>query len=60
MPFRAGLLLVAAVALAVFTLNGLDPLPLVGVIAFSGGVFAGRFRGGQRTKERLSLSSRII
>jgi hypothetical protein len=53
-------LLVAAVALAVFTLNGLDPLPLVGVIAFSGGVFAGRFRGGQRTKEPLSLSSRII
>jgi hypothetical protein len=32
-------LLVAAVALAVFTLNGLDPL-LVGLIAFSGGVFA--------------------
>ncbi len=33
-------LLVAAIAFVVFTLNGLDPLQLVGVIAFSAGVFA--------------------
>jgi hypothetical protein len=48
-------LLVAAVALTVFTLNGLDPLLLVGVIAFSGGVFAGRLGRGQRTKEPKNL-----
>jgi hypothetical protein len=40
-------LLVAAVAFAVFTLNGLDPLQLVGVIAFSAGIFAERFRAGR-------------
>jgi hypothetical protein len=52
-------LIVAAVALAAFTLNGLDPLLLLGVIAFSGGVFAVT-SGRARTKEPLSVSSRGI
>jgi hypothetical protein len=40
-------LLLAAVSFAVFTLNGLDRVQLVAVIAFfSAGVFAGRFRSG--------------
>ncbi len=39
--------LLAAVSLAVFTLNGLDRVQLVGIIAFSAGVFAGRFWSGE-------------
>jgi hypothetical protein len=47
-------LLVAAVAIAVFTLNGLDPLQLVGVIAFSAGIFAERLRAGREVIHRAS------
>jgi hypothetical protein len=36
-------LLLAAVSFAVFTLNGLDRVQLAAVIAFSAGVFAGRW-----------------
>ena len=39
-------LLLAAVSFAVFTLNGLDRVQLAAVIAFSAGVFAGRWRSG--------------
>jgi O-acetyl-ADP-ribose deacetylase (regulator of RNase III) len=37
-------LLLAAVSVTVFTLNGVNQVQLVAVIAFSAGVFAGRFR----------------
>jgi hypothetical protein len=36
-------LLLAAVCVAVFTFNGVNQVQLVAVIAFSAGVFAGRF-----------------
>jgi hypothetical protein len=39
-------LLLAAVAIAVFTLHGLDQVQLVAVIAFSAGVYATRFLPG--------------
>jgi hypothetical protein len=48
-------LLLAAVSFAVFTLNGLDRVQLVGVIAFSAGVFAGRFRSGENQEPLSSV-----
>ena len=43
-------LLLAAVCVAVFTFNGVNQIQLVAVIAFSAGVFAGRFRSGENRK----------
>lgn len=43
-------LLLAAVSVAVFTFNGVNQVQLVAVIAFSAGVFAGRFRSGENRK----------
>jgi hypothetical protein len=43
-------LLLAAVSVAVFTFNGVNQVQLVAVIAFSTGVFAGRFRSGENRK----------
>jgi len=40
-------LLLAAISLGVFTLNGLDRVQLTAVIAFSVGVFVARFRSGE-------------
>jgi hypothetical protein len=48
-------LLLAAVSFAVFTLNGLDRVQLVAVIAFSVGVFAGRFRWGENQEPLSSV-----
>jgi uncharacterized membrane protein YjjP (DUF1212 family) len=42
-------LLLAAVCVAVF-FNGVNQVQLVAVIAFSAGVFAGRFRSGENRK----------
>jgi len=44
-------LLLAAVSFAVFTLNGLDRVQLAAVIAFSAGVFAGRWFSPDRKWE---------
>jgi len=43
-------LLLAAVSVTVFPLNGVNQVQLVAVIAFSAGVFAGRFRSGENRK----------
>ena len=43
-------LLLAAVSVTVFTLNGVNQVQLVAVIAFSAGIFAGRFRSGENRK----------
>ncbi len=50
-------LLLAAISFVVFTLNGLDRVQLAAVIAFSAGVFAGRFRSGEKEEP---LSSVIV
>jgi hypothetical protein len=42
----------------VFTLNGLDRVQLVAVIAFSAGVFAGRFRSGENQEPLSSVIAR--
>jgi len=39
-------LLVAAASIGVFTLNGVSPIQLVAVIAFSAGVYSARFLPG--------------
>jgi hypothetical protein len=43
-------LLLAAVCVAVFTFSGVNQVQLAAVIAFSAGVFAGRFRSGENRK----------
>jgi hypothetical protein len=53
-------LIVAAVALAAFTLNGLDPLLLLGVIAFSGGVFAVASGPGKNQRTSFSVITRYM
>jgi hypothetical protein len=53
-------LIVAAVALAAFTLNGLDPLLLVGMIAFSGGVFAVASGPGKNQRTSFSVVTRYM
>jgi hypothetical protein len=44
-------LLVAAAAIGVFTLNGVSPIQLVAVIAFSAGVYSTRFLLGPKQNQ---------
>jgi hypothetical protein len=50
-------LLLAAVLIGLFTLNGVDQIQLVAVIAFSAGVYATRLLAGESRRHHLSSPS---
>jgi hypothetical protein len=52
-------LLLAAVLIALFTLNGVDQVQLVAVMAFSAGVYATRFQAGESRQHLSSPSTRF-
>jgi hypothetical protein len=50
-------LLLATVLIALFTLNGVDQVQLVAVIAFSAGVYVTRFLAGENRQHLSSPSA---
>jgi hypothetical protein len=50
-------LLLAALLIALFTLNGVDQVQLVAVIAFSAGVYITRFLAGENQQHLSSPSA---